>query len=220
MLSLYEQYRPRCWADVLGQAKVIQRVDTLRRRGLAGRAYWLSGQSGTGKTTIARLLADELADDIMVDEVDAETLTPTRLKEWERSGALKGFGDKGGRVFIINEAHGMDKEVIRQLLVTLERIPGHVVWIFTTTREGEKDLFGDNVDAPPLLSRCCELPLTTQGLAKPFAERARDIAQAEGLDGQPIAAYVRLLQVCRNNMRQALQRIENGEMLPPPKVAQ
>ena len=217
MLSLYEQYRPKCWSDVLGQAKVIGRIDTLRHRGLAGRAYWLSGQSGTGKTTIARLLADELADEMMVDEVDAETLTPTRLQEWERSGALRGWG-KGGRVYIVNEAHGMGKAVLRQLLVTLERIPSHVVWIFTTTREGEKNLFGDHEDAHPLMSRCCELPLTTQGLAKPFAERARDIAQAEGLNGQPLSAYVRLLQSCKNNMRQALQRIENGEMLPPPKV--
>ena len=49
--------------QVVGQGKAIRRIDVLRKRGLSGRAYWLSGQSGTGKTTIARLLAAEIADD-------------------------------------------------------------------------------------------------------------------------------------------------------------
>ena len=51
---LTEQYRPQAWADVVGQDKIVQRIQALAKRGLAGRAYWISGQSGTGKTTIAR----------------------------------------------------------------------------------------------------------------------------------------------------------------------
>ena len=213
-MALFEKYRPREWGEVIGQDKALGRLNTLRPRGLAGRAYWISGTTGTGKTTIARLLAAELADDLMIEEVDAETLTPTQLQEWERSSNIRGWG-KGGRVFIVNEAHGLKKSTIRQLLVTLERIPGHVVWIFTTTRAGQENLFGENEDAHPLLSRCCELPLTNQGLAKTFAARAQEIATAEGLNGQPIAAYVRLLQDCKNNLRQALQEIESGKMLIP-----
>ena len=58
---LTETYRPTTWADVIGQNKIVKRIDTLRPRGLAGRAYWISGQTGTGKTTIARLIAAEVA---------------------------------------------------------------------------------------------------------------------------------------------------------------
>ena len=61
MTTLYEQYRPQTWAEVVGQDKVLAKIDRLRSRSLAGRAYWLSGQSGTGKTTIARLIASEMA---------------------------------------------------------------------------------------------------------------------------------------------------------------
>ena len=60
-MQLYEQYRPTTWAEIVGQDKVIARIEHLRLRGLAGRAYWIAGQSGTGKTTIARLLASENA---------------------------------------------------------------------------------------------------------------------------------------------------------------
>ena len=212
MRQLHEQYRPKTWPEVVGQDKAIGRIDALRKRGLAGRAWWITGPSGTGKTTIAYLLAREVADDSMIDELDASDLTPARVRDLEHTLALYGWG-KGGRAVIVNEAHGLRRDTIRQLLVWLERLPDHVAVIFTTTWAGNELLFEGSEDAHPLLSRCVELRLTNQGLAQPFAERCQTIAEAEGLNGRPIGEYVKLARDCKNNLRAMLQRIEAGDML-------
>src|SRR4051812_28754670 len=115
--SLVERYRPATWAEVIGQDKTVAKVRALAAKGaLAGRAYWISGSSGTGKTTIARLLAAEVADDFSVEEVDATGLTAAALRDLERASYVSGWGEKGGRAYIVNEAHGLRRDVIRQLL--------------------------------------------------------------------------------------------------------
>ena len=210
-MNLYEKYRPDNWDQVVGQDKVVDQIEQLRQRGLAGRAYWISGQSGTGKTTIARLLAAEVADQWYVEEADATGLSPAALNRMESSMQTYSMG-KGGRAYIINEAHGLSKPAVRQLLVLLERLPSHVVMIFTTTNEGQLTFFEDKQDAGPLLSRCLRLDLARRDLSKAFAQRAYEIANKEGLNGRPIEQYVRLCKDNRNNMRAIIQAIEAGAM--------
>lgn len=213
-MRLTEKYRPRTLDDVVGQPKAVATVrGILARGGFGGRCVWLSGPSGAGKTTLARIIAAEVADPTCTVELVARDLGAERLAELAESFTYYGFG-KGGRALIVNEAHGLRSDQIERLLTLTEDLPGHVVVIFTTTREGQEALFQDHDDASPLLSRCIRVPLTNQGLSKAFAERVSEIAKAEGLDGQPIDAYVKLAQRCKNNCRAMLQEVEAGAMIP------
>jgi replication-associated recombination protein RarA len=212
---LTEQYRPRTWTEVVAQPKAVQQLLRIRDRGgFGGRAFFISGKSGTGKTTLGRLIAAEVADEFMVQEIDATTLTIAGLKDIAEQQHTRGWGDKPGRAFILNEVHGLRKDVIRSLLVLLDTgaIPAHVTWVLTTTREEEESLFEDYDDASPLLSRCFPITLATRDTAKPFAVRAKEIAEKEGLDGQPLERYVRLVNEHRGNFRAVLTAIEAGEM--------
>ena len=215
MTPLYERYRPRSWDEVVGQDEALARLENLRKRsGLAGRAFWLSGPSGTGKSTIARLIAQEIADPLNIDEIDASGLLVPHVQDIERRSHCYGIGVKTGRAYLVNEAHGLRKDTVRQLLVTLERIPPHVVWCFTTTNEGQDFLFDGMADAHPLLSRCHVMPMARQGLVEAMAVRAREIAVAEGLDGRTPDEYLQLVYRHKSNLRAVLQAIEAGEMLP------
>src|SRR5262249_12901855 len=79
-----------------------------------------------------QLLAAEVAGEWDIEEIDAAALTVAQLRDIERGLAFRGMSATGGRAVIINESHGLKRDVIRQLLVSLERIPSHVVWVFTT----------------------------------------------------------------------------------------
>jgi replication-associated recombination protein RarA len=207
------KYRPTTWAEVVAQDKAVARLSGLaKRNALAGRAYWITGASGTGKTTIAHLIAAEVADPECIEELDATTLTATDVENVERTSSVRGWG-KGGRVWIINEAHGLRRGVVRQLLVMLDRIKAHVVVIFTTTNEGAAALFEGTDDADPLVSRCLPVPLARRDLAKAFAAKARAIAEAEGLAGDRTdAQWLRLVQDCGNNLRRVIQEVDAGAM--------
>ncbi len=212
-MNLYEKHRPQRLSEIVGQTSAVKILKKVITAGVGGRAFWISGISGSGKTSLARIIADNIADPFFVEEYDAGwALSQSNLKEICDSMQCYG-GGKGGRAYIINEAHGLRKWIIQQLLGILERVPSHVVFIFTTTRAGQDNLFEDQIDAGPLLSRCIEIPLVSLGLDRAFARRCKKIAGSEGLDGQPLSEYVELARTCKCNFRAMLQKIEAGQML-------
>ena len=152
-MLLYERYRPTTFETILGQDKAVRQIQLAGKTGFGGKAFWISGPSGTGKTTLARIVARQIADEFCVEEYDcADKLTAEELRKLDNELGMYGWG-RGGRAIIINEAHGLRAPIVRQLLGLLERIPSHVVFIFTTTTDG-LSLFEDSqLDASPLLSR-------------------------------------------------------------------
>jgi replication-associated recombination protein RarA len=211
-MTLAEKHRPVDLDDVAGQDKAVRTLRRIvRSSGIGGRAVYLSGGSGTGKTTIARILAQQITSGLFgPTEVVGRQLTTARLRE-----ITNGFMYAHGQALIVNESHGMSRPVVEVFLDVLENLPGSALVVFTTTNEG-RDLFDDaKADAGPFASRCLCLKLSSRGLAQvngqpgPFALRAYEIATKEGLN----ADYVTLINDCKGNLRSAIGRIEAGAML-------
>jgi replication-associated recombination protein RarA len=211
-MRIDEKYRPASFDDVIGQDKIVSLLKVMAdKNNFGGRAFWITGNSGTGKSTIAALIAACLASKFTTFETTGRELTVSDLKRYSdywRSKAITG----DGWALIVNESHGLARPVIEVLLNMLEKLPDHVVIIFTTTNDGN-DLFEEHMDSGPFASRCIALRLASRNLCEPFAARAKEVAQFENLDGKPIEEYVKLMKQCRNNLRQAYREIEAGAML-------
>lgn len=216
MKPLYEQYRPQSFAEVVGNDTTISEIEFMRRRtGLGGQVFWLSGLSGTGKTSIARLIAADVADEFNTIEIDAKKLNVEELDEWTRLCRFKALTGPGFHAFIVNEAHNLRAEIVSRLQTVLEET--HVqltsTWIFTTTTDGQQKLFESKFDCEAFLSRAKMFELGSRGKELEFALRVREIAQAENLDGQPLDVYLNLAKRCVCNMRKMLNEVEMGRLI-------
>ncbi|WP_254512287.1 AAA family ATPase [Anatilimnocola floriformis] len=218
MSHLAEKYRPQTFDDLVGQSKIVNRIKFMRDRGgLRGRVFWLVGNSGSGKTSAARIIANDIADSWAIQELDAQEFTLDAVRQFERMCSSKPIGEKGCHVFICNESHRLSDRVVSRLQTVLEEpcVQRNSTWIFTTTIAGQTSLFADKFDACPFLSRATVLEFESRGeqLVLDYACHVRKIAQAEGCDGQPIDRYIDLIKTCKLNLRQALMAVESGCML-------
>ena len=227
MAPLYERYRPKTFDDMVAQETAVARVRTIGKAGYGGEAFLITGASGTGKTTLARIIAAEIAHPARIVERNASDLSLPMLRQWEEAaydgqGYLFGGRRAFGRAYIINEAHALTARTMARLETFLEMMGARTVVILTTThaaalvqKREQRGLFGDTIEARPLLSRCHAIKLAQSNITAPFAARLKSIAQAEGLDGRPIEDYVKLLRRAEvgNNLRHALELVQEGEML-------
>ncbi len=151
---LYRKYRPKTFSEVEGQEHVVKTLQGALSLGRVSHAYLFAGPRGSGKTTVARLLAKTLNCDknendscnkcdlcsamdsgsgIDLIELDAASnrgIDEIRnIKESVRSAPLQ----SKYKVFIIDEVHMLTKDAFNALLKTLEEPPAHVIFILATT---------------------------------------------------------------------------------------
>lgn len=131
---LYRKYRPKNFNEVLGQDHIVGILKNAAKSNRIAHAYLFAGPRGTGKTSVARILAKEAGcSDVDLTEIDAASsrgIDEIRaLKEAVRFSPLQG----NVKVYIIDEVHMLTKEAFNALLKTLEEPPPHVIFVLATT---------------------------------------------------------------------------------------
>jgi DNA polymerase III subunit gamma/tau len=153
---LYRKWRPQTWDDVVGQKHVVHTLQNALATGRIAHAYLFSGPRGTGKTSMARILAKAAncsAEDISARpcnqcarcksvnegnyldliEIDAASNTSVEDVRDLRERVPFAPGDGRYKVYIIDEVHMLSTAAFNALLKTLEEPPAHAIFILATT---------------------------------------------------------------------------------------
>jgi len=169
-LALYRKYRPQRFSEIIGQEHVVQTLSNAISSDIVSHAYLFSGSRGSGKTTIARILAKsvncqnrkagdfepcnkcssclEIMEGRSLDLIEIDAASHRGIDEIRelRDGIRFAPVKEKYKVFILDEAHQLTKEAVNALLKILEEPPSHAIFIMATT-EIHKML-------PTIISRC------------------------------------------------------------------
>ncbi len=177
---LYRKYRPENFKEILGQDHIVKTLGGAINLGDISHAYLFAGSRGTGKTSIARILAKEIKctnNDLY--EIDAASNRGIDdIRELRNSVNVLPF-DSPYKVYIIDEVHMLTKEAFNALLKTLEEPPKHVIFILATT---EMEKLPDTI-----ISRCqtFNFKKPSQKILKDFVI---DVAEKEGFNFKSASA--------------------------------
>lgn len=152
--ALYRKYRPKRFADVIGQEHITTILKNQIVEGHVAHAYLFTGTRGTGKTSTAKIFAKALncehpeagepcgtcascriAEAGGVDIIELDAASNTGVEDMRALIDKARFAplDLSVKVYIIDEAHMLSKSAFNALLKTLEEPPAHVVFILATT---------------------------------------------------------------------------------------
>ena len=218
--ALYRKWRPKTFADVVGQEHI---TSTLKRQVAEGRlshAYLFTGTRGTGKTTCAKILAKavncenpqdgdpcnacpsclgiESGTFLDVTELDAASNNGVDSVRALRDEAIYSPAQVKKRVYIIDEVHMLSTAAFNALLKILEEPPEHLMFILATT-ELHKVL-------PTILSRCQRFAFR-RILPRDIEARLDYVARQEGIDLRPDGAEL-LARLSDGALRDALSLLD------------
>jgi len=133
-LALYRKYRPESWGEVIGQDNIVKAISGSLKIGKVAHAYLFCGPRGTGKTTVARIIAKELNTSVNdIYEMDAASNRGIDdVREIRENVRTLPFDSKY-KIYILDEVHMFTKEAWNALLKTIEEPPEHVIFILATT---------------------------------------------------------------------------------------
>ena len=133
-IALYRKYRPSKFKDVVGQPTVVEALEASLKNKTFAHAYLFAGSRGTGKTTVARILASELGTSVNdTYEIDAASNRGIdEIRELRDAVRTLPFDSKY-KVYIIDEVHMLTTPAFNALLKTLEEPPEHVIFVLATT---------------------------------------------------------------------------------------
>ena len=220
--ALARKWRPKRFADLVGQDHVVRALTNALERGRLHHAYLLTGTRGVGKTTIARLLAKSLncatgvtatpcgvcpaCIDIdagrFVDLLELDAASNTGIDNMREILDNARYAPTVGRykVYLIDEVHMLSKAAFNSMLKTLEEPPEHVKFILATT---------DPQKIPvTVLSRCLQFNLKVLPAAQ-IAARLADILRAEDVAFDD-AALTLIAHSARGSMRDALSVLDQA----------
>src|SRR4051794_9724175 len=220
MASLYRRHRPRTFADVVGQEHVVRTLRNAIEQDKVHHAYLFVGSRGTGKTSMAKILAASL------NCVNGPTVTPCGVCESCRSIASAtsldviemdaasnnsvddirdlrervAYAPVGGgfKVYILDEAHMLSTQAWNAFLKTLEEPPPHTIFVLATT-EVQKVL-------PTVADRCHRFDFSRPTIGQ-IAGVLRRVAQAESID-VPEEALALVARSATGSFRDALGTLE------------
>ncbi len=133
-IALYRKYRPESFDEVIGQDHIVKAIGGAIDAGKVSHAYLLCGPRGTGKTTIARIIASKLGSSVNdIYELDAASNRGIDdVRNIKESVGTMPFDSKY-KIYILDEVHMFTKDAWNALLKTIEEPPSHVVFILATT---------------------------------------------------------------------------------------
>lgn len=139
MPSLYVKYRPQTFDDIVGNEPAIASLSKAITKKNHSHSYMLTGPSGTGKTTVARIMAKNIlkASDICIHEINASDDrgidTARNIIQQMRYNPTDG----NVTVFILDEAHMLNKAFMNAILKSIEEPPEFVYFFICTTEPGK-----------------------------------------------------------------------------------